>query len=532
MTNLKRPLGAQISHALKARGVDVIFGIPGVHNIELYRGIEEAGISHVLTRHEQGAGFMADGYARATGKPGVAYVITGPGLCNIMTPMGQAYSDSVPMLVVSSCLEREHRAMARGRLHEMLDQEGAAATVCDWSRTAPDARGAYQLIDTAFAEFETKRPRPKHIQVPIDVLGAPDSPAPAPLTPATRSVAPGKDVAHVAALLSKAKKPLFVFGGGAARGAKAARDLMDATGAACFVTYAGRGVIPGQHPLNFGATLGRADSKTTIASADLVIAIGTHLAEVDLWRDALGHTAPLVRVDLDPTVLSDWHRAEHPVLGDAPTFMRDLADALPETQSHADWQADSVAAARRKFRAETDAERPGIVPIVDAVRAALPANTMIFSDMTQFAYVAKEVYDLDEPGLWHHPTGFGTLGYGLPAAIGGKIGLGDQPVVAIAGDYGFHYTMQELGVAVELGLSLPILLWDNGKLKEIEDSMSRAQIAPNAVVARNPDFCALARAFGAGAVQPATLAELQTALKSALKADGPTLVYITPEILD
>ena len=124
------------------------------------------------------------------------------------------------------------------------------------------------------------------------------------------------------------------------------------------------------------------------------------------------------------------------------------------------------------------------------------------------------------------------MGFGLPAAIGGKIGLGDQPVVAIAGDYGFHYTMQELGVAVELGLSLPILLWDNGKLKEIEDSMSRAQIAPNAVVARNPDFCALARAFGAGAVQPATLAELQTALKSALKADGPTLVYITPEILD
>ncbi|MFT5639897.1 MAG: 5-guanidino-2-oxopentanoate decarboxylase, partial [Paracoccaceae bacterium] len=109
MSHPQRPLGAQMSHALKARGVDVIFGIPGVHNIELYRGIEEAGITHVLTRHEQGAGFMADGYARATGKPGVAYVITGPGLCNIMTPMGQAYSDSVPMLVISSCLEREHR---------------------------------------------------------------------------------------------------------------------------------------------------------------------------------------------------------------------------------------------------------------------------------------------------------------------------------------------------------------------------------------------------------------------------------------
>ena len=112
-----QPLGAQISHMLKARGVEVIFGIPGVHNQELYRGIEEAGITHVLARHEQGAGFMADGYARATGRPGVAYVITGPGLTNIMTPMGQAYADSVPMLVISSCLSRSDLGAGHGRLH-------------------------------------------------------------------------------------------------------------------------------------------------------------------------------------------------------------------------------------------------------------------------------------------------------------------------------------------------------------------------------------------------------------------------------
>ena len=146
-----RPLGAQISHMLKARGVDVIFGIPGVHNSEMYRGIEEAGITHVLARHEQGAGFMADGYARATGKPGVAYVITGPGLTNIMTPMGQAYSDSVPLLVISSCLDET--AARRGQLHQMRDQEAAAATVCDWSETARTPDAAYHLIDRALTEF-------------------------------------------------------------------------------------------------------------------------------------------------------------------------------------------------------------------------------------------------------------------------------------------------------------------------------------------------------------------------------------------
>ena len=168
--NQARPLGAQISHMLKDRGVDVIFGIPGVHNQEMYRGIEEAGITHVLARHEQGAGFMADGYARASGKPGVAYVITGPGLCNIMTPMGQAYSDSIPMLVISSCLDEV--AATKGQLHQMKDQRAAAETVCDWSEQAQTAEAAYGLVDRALTEFETSRRRPKHVQIPIAALEA------------------------------------------------------------------------------------------------------------------------------------------------------------------------------------------------------------------------------------------------------------------------------------------------------------------------------------------------------------------------
>ena len=165
---MKRPVGVQISSMLKEYGVDTIFGIPGVHNVEMYRGIEEAGITHVLARHEQGAGFMADGYARATRKPGVAYVITGPGLCNIMTPMGQAFSDSVPVLVISSCLDES--AVKKGQLHQMKDQQAAAGTVCDWSEEARTSGAAYQLVNRAFTEFAAQRPRSKHIQVPIKVL--------------------------------------------------------------------------------------------------------------------------------------------------------------------------------------------------------------------------------------------------------------------------------------------------------------------------------------------------------------------------
>jgi acetolactate synthase-1/2/3 large subunit/5-guanidino-2-oxopentanoate decarboxylase len=156
---------------------------------------------------------------------------------------------------------------------------------------------------------------------------------------------------------------------------------------------------------------------------------------------------------------------------------------------------------------------------------------MIYSDMTQFAYVAKDVWDMAYPNHWHHPTGFGTLGYALPAGIGGAVARRGKPTAVIAGDYGFQYTVQELGTAVELGLSLPIILWDNGKLKEIEDSMVRGQIAPNAVIARNPDFCRLAEAYGALSAAPQDLDELATAIQAAFNAPVPTLIRVTPDIL-
>ncbi|MEL6452507.1 MAG: thiamine pyrophosphate-binding protein [Pseudomonadota bacterium] len=534
-----RPLGAQISHMLKDRGVDVIFGIPGVHNQEMYRGIEEAGITHVLARHEQGAGFMADGYARATGKPGVAYVITGPGLTNIMTPMGQAYSDSVPMLVISSCLDD---TSITGQLHQMKDQRGAAGTVCHWSKEARTAAGAYTLIDQAFGEFMAQRKRPKHIQVPISLLEGPAEPA-----PPSPEYAAGIEDSPVnrpllAQRITEAQRPLFIFGGGAAH-ARLNPDSSDIMldqpgwvdafiklGAASFTTYAGRGIIPGDAPLHFGATLARPDSAHVIASADLVVAVGTSLDEVDLWRQHLGHSAQMIRIDIDPSVLSDHHHASMQVHADASFAMDNICKRCAGNMQSSGWSEEDVRTFRARARAEVDAERPGIVLVCDALRDCLPKGTMIYSDMTQFAYTAKEVWDMDYPGHWHHPTGFGTLGYATPAAIGGAVGRQGKPTLAIIGDYGFHYTMAELGVAVELGLPLPIILWDNGKLKEIEDSMVRAQIAPNAVVARNPDFVQLARAFGANAAAPGSLDEMQKTVRAAFDADGPTLIYLTPEI--
>jgi len=505
----------------------------------MYRGIEEAGITHVLARHEQGAGFMADGYARATGRPGVAYVITGPGLCNIMTPMGQAYSDSIPMLVISSCLDET--AAKRGQLHQMKDQESAARTVCDWSETARTADAAYALIDRAWGELTMGAQRPKHLQVPIRLLEdvATDNWPKTPML-GPRPIQPEADwIEYAADLLSNAKRPVFVFGGGAKQlgfpaPGHARPELLERvlakTGAATFTTYAGRGVVPLDYPLHFGAMLARPGSADVIGSSDLVVAIGTTLSEVDLWRETLGHSARLLRIDTDDEVVASSLPQQYPIRADAEAFMTSLDVALSDKKTKSDWAAADVAAIWKKWCREIDAERPGILSVAAALKEALPAETMIYSDMTQFAYAAKEVYPMDRPGHWHHPFGFGTLGYALPAAIGGKMGVGGKPVIAIAGDYGFQYTLQELGAAVELKLTLPIIIWDNGKLGEIEDSMVRAQIAPNAVVQRNPDFCKLAEAYGAAAAAPEDLPAFQQAIKDALSCKGPTVVHVKSDI--
>ena len=524
-----RPLGAQVSHMLKARGVDVIFGIPGVHNQEMYRGIEEAGIQHVLARHEQGAGFMADGYARATGKPGVAYIITGPGLCNIMTPLGQAYSDSVSVLAISSCLDET--SSTRGQLHQMLDQRAAADCVCDWSYEAGSADAAYGLLDRALTEFSAGRARSKHIQVPIALLEG-DAASPPPSRPGDHAVSSGQpmpgEMERVAQMVQSAEKPLFVLGGGLAQygtaAEEASRALVASSGAAVFTSYAGCGLLPREEPLNYGCYLGRPDSAGVIAQADLVVVIGCELSECDLWRTDLGHTCPMIRVDIDPEVLSDLHRADITVRSDALAFLSELNARLSATD--AKWNAAEIDRAKARFKAETDAERPGIVPVCDALAAALPKDTMYYSDMTQFAYVAKEVWDMPRAGHWHHPTGFGTLGYALPASIGGAVARRGKPTLCIAGDYGFQYTVQELGAAVELGLALPILVWDNGKLKEIEDSMVHAQIAPNAVIAQNPDFAALGHAYGALATTPQSIDEVVSAVLNAFEADRPTVIHV------
>ena len=288
--------GQAVTSLLKAYGVDTVFGIPGVHTLELYKGLGGANIRHVQARHEQGAGFMADGYARVSGRPGVCYLITGPGVTNAATPIGQAYSDSVPMLVISSVNATADLGMGRGRLHEITDQSAVTAPLTAFSKTAPSAAEVPNLIAEAFAVFRNARPRPVHISLPLDVLLAPADFEDKARTPSPAPAPPEEVIEAAAEFVRRAERPVIIAGGGTLDCAPALCAFAEAAGAAVILTIAAKGVMPDDHPLCLGATLERGPTQGVVGSADLVIAAGTELSETDSWTkrlyQVLGHITP------------------------------------------------------------------------------------------------------------------------------------------------------------------------------------------------------------------------------------------------
>lgn len=513
--------GEALVGLLETYGVDTVFGIPGVHNVEMYRALPRSRIRHILTRHEQGAGFMADGYARATGRTGVCFTITGPGLTNILTPLGQAWSDSSNVLVISSALDIRDSAQGRGRLHEMLSQHMAAQSVTATAMRAYTPQDMQDSMARAFAQFASQRPRPAYLELPLDLLSMPAGPGWKARALPGLPQASASQIAEAARMLAAAKRPMIILGGGALAAGKAALQVAERTGAPILTTTAGKGAVPESHSHVWGYCLALPETQRLLQEADCILAVGTELSETDFWSSRFTlHN--LVRIDIDPAVMARPHTAACAIISDAAPAMAALADALP----HATKPCPPAPQAE-----EADALRLMLTDVLRVVRETLPEETVIASDMTQIAYAANAVFPVSRPRSWLHPVGFGTLGFALPAAIGAKFGVGNKPVAALVGDYGLQYTLNELGTAVEHALPLPILVWNNTALGEIRDDMVRKGIQPNAVTLRNPDFQMLARAYGAQAEKPDSLKALARAITAALAAKGPTLIEMTPAML-
>ncbi|MCB1379101.1 MAG: 5-guanidino-2-oxopentanoate decarboxylase [Alphaproteobacteria bacterium] len=514
--------GEALVGLLEAYGVDTIFGIPGVHNVEMYRALPRSRIRHILVRHEQGAGFMADGYARATGKPGVCFTITGPGLTNILTPLGQAWSDSSNVLVISTALDIADSGQGRGRLHEMIDQRGAAASVTAIHMRAYTPRDLRDAVAKAFAHFSSRRPRPAYIEIPLDLLkqSAGDGWT-ARVLPERAAPSPARVEAAIAKLRA-ARSPVLILGGGALHAGDAAISIAEKLDAPIITTTAGKGAVPAGHSLCLGYVMGRNECWDLLAKSDAILCAGSELSETDLWNDRMIIDHDLIRIDLDADTIARPHPAEIAIAADARLTLESIAAGL---------ERRPVRSQRILEFGEPDQLRLMLSRVLQVIRSALPEETVVCSDMTQIAYAANEVFPVSVPRTWIHPVGFGTLGFALPAGIGAKFGMGDKPVAVIIGDYGLQYTVNELGTAAEHNLPLPILLWNNNALGQIRDDMVSKGIQPNAVTLKNPDFQLLAKAYKCRAERPKSLGNLARAIEEALQADGPTLIEMSPEMV-
>ncbi|MBH8581899.1 5-guanidino-2-oxopentanoate decarboxylase [Bisbaumannia pacifica] len=521
--------GQALVRLLANYGVDHVFGIPGVHTLELYRGLPGSGIRHVLARHEQGAGFMADGYARTSGKPGVCFLITGPGVTNAATAIGQAHADSVPLLVISSVNHSDSLGKGWGCLHETQDQRAITAPITAFSALALSPEDLPELVARAFAVFESERPRPVHLSIPLDVLAAPVA------RDWSGEVArrPGRGLPAAAVLeeaaerLAAAERPMLIAGGGALEAGAVLAALSERLAAPLFTSVAGKGLLPPEAPLNAGASLCTEPGWELIAEADLVLAVGTEMADTDYWRERLPLTGELIRVDIDPRKFNDFYPCALALRGDARATLEALMERLPEGTRDLTAATRAVAGLRASIREGHGPLQRIHQAILDRIAAALPAEAVVSSDMTQLAYTGNYAFASRTPRGWLHPTGYGTLGYGLPAGIGALLGAPDHPGLVIVGDGGFLYTVQELATAVEeLEAPLVVLLWNNDALGQIRDDMQALDIDPLGVLPRNPDFAALGRAFGCAVDTPRDLDQLEQALCDGFARPGVTLIEL------
>ncbi|WP_198330681.1 5-guanidino-2-oxopentanoate decarboxylase [Psychrobacter cibarius] len=535
---------------LEYYGVETVFGIPGVHTVELYRGLPNTNIRHVTPRHEQGAGFMADGYYRASGKVGVCFIITGPGMTNIMTAMAQALADSIPMLVISSVNKVADTGSGEGHLHELHDQQGMVSKVTLMSKTIWQPESLPKVIAEAFALFNGARPGPVHIQLPIDVITADASHVAKPSNYLNKFVKNSTD-AHGLTLpqvmrplpnpaqldlivesLKAAKNPVILYGGGCVDVDHDAQKLAELIDAPTFLTINAKGLLPPSHPLSLGSNQSLEAGRAVISEADWVLAIGTELSETDydvFFNGEFKINGTLIRIDCDAQQLQRPFRADIAVLSDAQMAVSGLCSRLKgQVLNH---QAVSrVNEAKQALLAGMTPDFAGQNALLQLIRDEVK-DVIFVGDSTQPVYSGNLGFEALATRRWFNSsTGFGTLGYGLPAAIGAMIGS-NSAVVSLIGDGGIQFTIAELICAAELELPLIVLLWNNQGYGEIRRYMEEGGLPLIGVNIKTPNFEPLAAGFGAGYRRITAKQQLLDALKEDIKGKQP-IIYEVDEADD
>ncbi|MEX5719818.1 thiamine pyrophosphate-binding protein [Geodermatophilus maliterrae] len=521
--------GSAVVDALVSEGVTDVFGIPGTHSLELYRALAHRRLRHVTTRSEQGAGYAADGYARATGRPGVCFVTSGPAVNNVAAPVGTAHGDSVPLLVVAPGPPRGLEGADVGELHEMRDQRGHMAAVAERAVRVSSPGEAAAAVHESFAHWRGHRQRPHFLEVPLDVLteawsgedpgqlSAPDHPGPG-----------ADDLVLAARRLAGAERPALLVGRGAVAAAGTVRVLAELLDAPVVTTVNGKGVLSETHPLSVGASVRLEPAQRLLTDADVVLVVGTALSDAELWGWEPDLPGTTIRVDVEAGQLSKRLTPTVGLHGDAATVLARLAELLATDPPAA--RRDGPARARQAREDSAGAAAPEAGPWAElnrALAAALPPETIVAGDSSQVTYYGTaHFWPVSAPAQLLYPTVYATLGYGLPAAVGAGVGAPGRPVLALVGDGALMFSLAELATAVEQRLPLPVVVVNDHGYTEIRDGMRRAGIPPFAVDLHTPDFAAVGRAMGARGVCARSVEDAVSAVVQALDADGPSVVEV------
>ena len=525
--------GEALVRSLEAYGVDVAFGIAGAHNLAIYDALLDSDIRHIAARHEQGAAFMADGYARASGRVGVCISTSGPAALNVATPLGTAYCDSTPVLCIASQIPSHAIGLEKGFIHECRDQLGCLSPVSGWTQRAESVAAIPGVVHEAFSRLRTERPRPVVLEAACDILDGNDDVELLPAARRVRQRAKGQDIDHAARILARAERPVIWAGGGVitSGASEALRRLAELLRAPVCVTVMGKGAFPEDHPLSAGSSLIHPEGAELFRDSDVMLAVGTRFTQDDTNDWTLPFPEELIHIDLDEAEHGRNCRPSLAIVGDARESLTQLADGVARLGVLASTsRTEAVAELRRRIRDDCVSLAPMGVELVDTLRASVPRETVVISDLTQAAYWSRRLFEVYEPRTNIYPWGFCTLGFGVPAAIGAKLGAPDRPVVCLTGDGGFMFNFQELAVAVEFGVAIVVLLFNNnayGALKPQQEARYGRTLATDLA---NPDFVAISRAFGLRSERIDTLAALGAALDKAISSNTSWVLEVTADI--
>ena len=517
-----RTTGEAIVDGLLAHGVDTVFGIPGVQTYALFDALSRAGerITTYSGRHEQGPAYMAFGYAQATGRPGVFSVVPGPGMLNASGAILSGYGASTPMVCLTGEIPSSSMGRGLGHLHEMPDQLAALRTFTGWAANVLHPSAAPGLVADAFHHATAGRPRPVALAAPWDVLTQ-TAPVPACVPRPAPVVEPdGALVERTAALLAGAERPMIMVGSGARHAAALVQQLAERLGAPVVSFRGGRGIVADDHPLGFTC----AEGYTCWPETDVVIGIGTRM-ELAWFRwpnrpaglqTVLVDIDPQQQVRLTPTV---------GIVADSAVATAALLAALPAGAP--DPARAAVLAARKAARR---AEVAGLEPHaahLAAIRAALPRDGFFVEEICQMGFASYVAFPVYEPRTLVTCGHQGTLGFGYPTALGVKAAFPDRAVVSISGDGGFLFGVQELATAVQHGLGVVAVVFDNASFGNVLNDQRRlfdGRVLGSEL--RNPDFVALARAFGAHGERVDSPDALGRAVAAAIERDEPALIHV------